>query len=133
MSSFRATLEHLLEKHDLKQAELARRTKLLPAAISRYLTGTRPEMDVLEKLGIAFEADGPELVAAWLRDEIPALVREKITVEVAHPRQGDDEALHLLSQLGPRERGIFVELIKRSQENPAMLPLLQQLLNVTAE
>lgn len=134
MSSFHSTFHRLLKAHDLTQAELVRRTKISSGMMSKYFNDIRPEAEALEKLASAFETDGPTLVAAWLRDEIPAALRGKVTVEVTEgTAPEEDDLLPLLRQLGAKESRVFSELIKRSLENPGMLPLLRQLLNVTGE
>jgi transcriptional regulator with XRE-family HTH domain len=134
MSFFHATLESLASAQGLTQAELARRAKISSGDMSKYFNGARPESEALSRLAAAFETGGPDLVAAWLRDEVPDSMRKEVTVTVAAAKgkpSADDDLLLLLQQFGPSKRKVFVELIKRSAENPALLPLLQQVLNAT--
>ncbi len=136
MSFFAAALDRTLPEHGMSQADLARKTDIAPSLISRYLAGTRPEAEAVEKIAAALGHDGPQIVVAWVRDAIPESYRSLIHVEALKTRGGsarvrEDEASPW-DLLDKQERAVFEKLRERCHQNPKMMPLLRQILATTA-
>lgn len=81
MTAFGVTLEKLLQERGITQAELARKSVVSPTQISRYVAGeASPEPEPLELICAAMDDDAGELLTAYLRDRIPAKLRDRVVV-----------------------------------------------------
>ena len=129
MSFFSAALDRLLPEHDMSPADLARKTDIPANYISRYRAGTRAEPEPLEKIARAFGDDGADLILAWLRDSVPDSYRTRISITAT--RSVREEPPNPWERLSAGERKVFEQLVRRVQENPKLLPLLQQVITAT--
>jgi transcriptional regulator with XRE-family HTH domain len=95
MSLFSASLEAVIRDHNWSQTEAAATFGLSPSAITNYLSGRRPAPEQLNQICTALDDhDRGLLLAAHLRDELPASYRDLVTVtEVGQSLTLREEAL----------------------------------------
>lgn len=91
MSHFTAALDSLMNAHRWNQSELARKTDIHQAVISRWLSDERrPDKGQLSQLAGVFRlTEAIRLVAAYVRDAVPDAFLNNVIVSELHDTPDD--------------------------------------------
>ncbi|MEA3212276.1 MAG: hypothetical protein QOE70_5333 [Chthoniobacter sp.] len=133
MSYFSAALDALMRENEFTQLGLSRHAGVHQGQLSQYLQGLRwPEAEGLERLCTAFGADGVSLLVAYLRDQIPESLRDK--VEISPRQKGAKEKPGFMAtyeRLPRRIRELLEDAARECERRPAVVAALESTLALT--
>lgn len=131
MSYLSVTLKRLMEGRGWSQMELAGRTEIAQGQISRYLDDALPEQFQLERLCLAFEEEGVDLLVAWLRDHTPPRLRRLVDISVRGRGVSEEPPLAaVFSRLSPELQSLVERVALTCERNARMAMAIESTLSL---
>jgi transcriptional regulator with XRE-family HTH domain len=133
VSYFSAALDSLMREHNLTQAELSRNASVHQGQLSRYLSDeARPDRDGLARLCNVFKSDGPRLAVAFLRDELPEALADKVELREKRPSKAAKPATtDAFASASPALRKFLEDAARVCERRPEVLRALESVLDIT--
>lgn len=131
-SHFSATLGDLMQEQDVKQDEVSKNSDISQGLLSSYLNNqSRPKQEGLTRLCKAFGTDGTRLAIAYLRDEVPPHLKNKIQISQKGGKGGETSTEVLdLKGMSPKLRKFLEDAARVCEQRPKVLEALKQLLDL---
>ena len=101
-------LQKIMEKKNIKQADLARMTGISRGAISNYVLGRyEPKSDIINKLAKALNCS-----EMWLWGyDVPMMKQSSAPVE-EKLTEGEEMLLNLFRQIPERQQNVLIQMIR---------------------
>jgi transcriptional regulator with XRE-family HTH domain len=131
-SYFSATLGDLMQEQDVNQEDVSERSDISQGLLSSYLNNqSRPKQEGLTRLCKAFGTGGTRLAIAFLRDEVPPHLKNKIQISQKGGKGVEASASTLdLKEMPPKVRKFLEDAARVCEQRPKVLDALQRLLDL---
>ncbi len=134
MSYFSAALDNVMRERSLTQKDLSQKSGVPQGQLSRYLEASaRPKTDGLERLCAAVGDAGVGLAIAFLKDEIPNALKDRIHVLAAarDSATSPSAAPSVIDKLPQRTRRLIEDAARECERRPEFVAALESTLALT--
>lgn len=131
-SHFSSALGDIMQEEDVSQDEVSKRADISQGLLSSYLNDqNRPKKEGLTKLCKAFGTAGTRLAIAFLRDEVPSHLKNKIQISQKGGKGIEPSSAVLdLEGLPPKLQKFLKDAARVCEQRPKVLDALKQLLDL---
>ena len=141
MSHFSNALQRLMDERGWNQPDVVNKSRgtVSQSQVSRYLSGSLPDRDSIDKIMLTFDTDKEhwDLLSAWLKDLTPDRFRTDLMIVPHHPtshfvEKPPDDLGERIDALPARTRKVLERLIAAMERRPdATTRLVEGMLDLT--